>query len=271
MNHQKKIKGTFQIILILSLSLLLTIGCKSTENDNIIPKIALYSGSGTGDGCVLATTKMFEWMDLQVTQINADSINNSSLEKFDLICFPGGNMFQYSQDISSGGMNKIRNFINNGGCYIGICGGSYFAGKQVIWQGNQLPMNSLEIFPGTTQGPVDEIAPCPDCVMCKVNIVNNSHPITQTEPDSAWIQYCYGPIFLPDENAEIDILGRYEIGDQPAIAAFEYGNGRVFIIGTHPEFEENSDRDGFPASDEMDDKGSDWELMKKAVEWCLKK
>jgi len=44
--------------------------------------------------------------------------------------------------------------------------------------------------------------------------------------------------------------------------AFDYGLGRVFLIGTHPEIEEDSERD---------DQGSDWELIRKAVLWSLKK
>lgn len=50
--------------------------------------------------------------------------------------------------------------------------------------------------------------------------------------------------------------------------AFEYGSGRVFIIGTHPEFEEDSDRDGFAPDSTLNDMGSDWELMENAVRWC---
>ena len=78
-------------------------------------------------------------------------------------------------------------------------------------------------------------------------------------------------MFLPNEEAEIEILGVYDINNQPCIAAFEYGMGKVFIIGTHPEFEEDSERDGLPPSDNFDDQGSDWYLMKKAAQWCLKK
>ncbi|MBC8416140.1 MAG: hypothetical protein H8E11_06895 [Candidatus Cloacimonetes bacterium] len=44
----------------------------------------------------------------------------------------------------------------------------------------------------------------------------------------------------------------------------------MFIIGTHPEFEEDSERDGSPAVEKINDYGSDWNLMKKAVQWCLK-
>ena len=63
-------------------------------------------------------------------------------------------------------------------------------------------------------------------------------------------------------------LGVYDSVNYSVIMAFGYGSGRVFIIGTHPEFEEDSDRDGFPPDSALDDMGSDWELMKNAAQWC---
>jgi glutamine amidotransferase-like uncharacterized protein len=237
--------------------LLLTSACQFQQTGSSIPQIALYSETGADERCILTTTRMFEWMGYDVTLIDADSVNNTILEKYNIICFPGGDMYQYSQNISAEGFEKIRAFISAGGGYIGICGGAYFTGEKVFWQGNQLPMNSLAIFPGITRGPIDEIAPFPHCKMCKTNIVNTSHPITQTESDTTWICYCYGPMFLPAEGAEIDILGVYEINDKPSIVAFEYGVGRVFIIGIHPEFEEDSERDGLPVVEGINDYGSD--------------
>ncbi len=254
------------LLLILS-GLLLSAYCQKIE----LNSIALYSDNGAAESCVNATKNMFEWMGYTVKLITADYIDKKDLDNFSMICFPGGDMYRYSIDISSSGKEKIRNFISNGGGYIGICGGAYFTGEKVFWQGNQLPMEPLSIFPGITRGPVDEIAPYPNCVMCEVNIVNHTNPIIESEKDSVWIQYCYGPMFLPNENSNVEILGEYEIGDSPSIIAFEYGHGRVFIIGTHPEFEEDSDRDGYPPEDNMDDLGSDWDLMKRATDWCLKK
>ncbi len=253
------------------LSLLLVPHCQNPPAPDKSAIVALYSDRGAEDNCIQATTNMFEWMGYTVQLVKADYINNVGLDRFSILCVPGGDMYQYAQDISSIGKEKIRNFIRGGGGYIGICGGAYFAGEKVIWQGNQLPMTPLGIFPGTTQGPIDAIAPHPYCVMCKVNMVDSTHPITQSEPDSAWILYCYGPMFMPNNEADISILGKYDIGDQPMMLAFDYGHGRVFIIGTHPEFEEDSDRDGLPPSDELGDRGSDWKLMRKAALWCLKK
>jgi glutamine amidotransferase-like uncharacterized protein len=206
-----------------------------------------------------------------VELIDANDINGGLLSGFRIVCFPGGNMYQYAQDITESGKDKIRLFIKNGGGYLGICGGAYFAGERVFWQGAQLPMSPLSIFPGITQGPIDSIAPYPDCVMCKLNITAPDHPITQTEPDAAWILYCFGPKLLPDDGADVDVLGIYEIGQEPAMIAFQYGNGRVFIIGTHPEFEEDAERDGVTFADDLDDRGSDWDLMRKAILWCTDK
>ena len=231
--------------------------------------VALYSDRGASDGCVTATKKMFEWVGLEVELITAGYVNGRSLEGFRIICFPGGNMYQYAQDITRSGKDKIRKFISRGGGYIGICGGAYFTGERVFWQGVQLPMSPLGIFPGTTMGPIDAIAPYPNCVMCMIDITEQDHPITQAEPDTAWIMYCYGPKLLPDESAEVDVLGFYDIGGEPAMIAFQYGRGRAFIIGTHPEFEEDSERDGIRFGDDFDDRGSDWDMMRKATLWCL--
>lgn len=263
-------------LLIFLLPLLIT-NCKGLKESNKsvaeiekIPTIAIYSDKGTWEDSVKATKKMFQWMGYESKLINADSINKKELDNFKILCIPGGDMYQYAQDISSEGKENIRNFISNGGGYIGICGGSYFASEEVIWQENELPMTPLGIFSGTAEGPINEIVTYPDYSMCEVNIVDSTHPVTKSEPDSVSVLYYWGPVLIPDKDNDINILGRYNKGNQPMMLAFEYGEGRVFLIGTHPEIEENSDRDGVDFGNELDDKSSDWDLMKKATIWCLK-
>jgi glutamine amidotransferase-like uncharacterized protein len=237
--------------------------------------IALYSDVGvqkdfgTWDESCIAAEKMFQWMGYTVTAVDGDYIDENGLGGFDVLCVPGGNMYEYAQDISSEGKEKIREFVRHGGAYIGICGGAYFAAERVVWQGNQLPMESLELFKGSAEGPFNEIVAFPDYTVCKVNIVDASHPITKFFPDSCWVLYYWGPALLPEEDSGVSILGRYDVTGHPAILAFEYGSGRVFLIGTHPEIEEDSNRDGVEFAEELDDRGSDWELMRSATLWCL--
>ena len=232
--------------------------------------VALYSDKGTWEDSVEALQNMFQWMGYSVTLVDAQYINNEDLDDFSILCIPGGDMYQYAQKISSKGKKTIRNFIDNGGGYIGVCGGAYFASKKVVWRGNQLSMITLELFPGTAEGPFNEIVVYPDYAMCEIDMAT-THPVTQSGAPVEWMLYYWGPMLIVDDiDADIAILGRYTAGNQPAIVAFDYGKGRVFLIGTHPEIEEDSSRDGVEFADELDDNGSDWDLMKRAVLWCLK-
>jgi glutamine amidotransferase-like uncharacterized protein len=242
--------------------------CSSTEEKSAT--VALYSDHGVWDSSLIAATNMFEWMGYTVAVVDAEYINDVGLDNFRVLCVPGGDMYQYSQDISAVGKEHIRDFVKNGGGYIGICGGAYFASERVIWQGQEIPVEFLGLFSGTAQGAIDEIAPYPDYAMCQVNIVEHSHPITEELGDSVCILYYWGPMLLPDQDAGVDILGRYQAVDEPCMVAFEYGAGRVFLIGTHPEIEEDSDRDGAEEMDELVDPDSEWDMMKNATQWCLK-
>jgi len=275
LNSRDKIISRFIIrfsIFISILLLILNIGCqiKIPSQRDKGADIAIYSDEGVWDESVTASTKMFQWMGYTVKLLNADYINREELKNFNILCVPGGDMYQYAQDISPEGKDNIKNFVSNGGGYIGICGGAYFASEKVVWQESELPMTPLRLFSGTAKGPIDGIVTYPDYGMCEVNIMNSTHPVTISEPDSMWVLYYWGPLFLLDKDANLVILGSYNKGNQPVMLASDYGKGRVFLIGTHPEIEENSDRDGVNFGNELDDKGSDWDLMKKATLWCLK-
>jgi glutamine amidotransferase-like uncharacterized protein len=270
MSGERKLSAQLIMLLSFALLVLLTSQCQNQSAIDKEADVALYSDRGVWSESVQAAEQMFQWMGYITERVGAQDIKNGALDNFRLLCVPGGNMYSYAEDLSSVGVENIRSFVRVGGGYLGICGGAYFAGQKVVWRENQLPMLSLEFFPGTAQGPFDEIAPYPDLGMCLVKIMDTPHPITQSEPDSAWILYYWGPALLPDEGADVTILGRYEIINQPALIALNYGLGRVFLIGTHPEIEEDSDRDGVTVADELDDRGSDWDLMRKATRWCLK-
>jgi glutamine amidotransferase-like uncharacterized protein len=244
--------------------------------------IAIYSENGVWNNSVIAAENMFHWLGKSVVRINANYVNNNLLTGFQILCVPGGDMYQYSQDISESGKEKIRAFVRNGGGYIGLCGGAYFASKTIIWQGNQLPMTPLGLFDGSAEGNIDAIVPYPQRNMCQVNISDTTHFITDSISSPLWILYYWGPIFTPNSSG-VTVLGKYATVDKPAMIAFDYGQGRVFMVGTHPEIDEDSNRDGvilpdtvingthYLGEDQLNDRGSDWDLMKNAVEWCLMK
>ena len=255
----------------LIISVLALMACSNVNTPVVYSSsVALYSDQGADPSCITATVNMFEWMGLSIQEVSSEEIRMGCLGNFDLVCFPGGDMYQYSGSLSAEGISSVRSFISNGGGYIGICGGGYFAAEDVYWMGNQLPMESLELFKGRSEGPVDEFEQVGYQAMAQINLLDTLHPITQSILNPSWILYWIGPKFTLENPSEVEILGEYDSGNYPVMLAFEYGSGRVFIIGTHPEFEEDSDRDGFPPDSALNDMGSDWELMENAARWCTR-
>jgi glutamine amidotransferase-like uncharacterized protein len=208
-------------------------------------------------------------MNYSFVVLSAEDINNGGFENCSALCIPGGDMYAYSQDISSAGKENIMRFIQEGGGYIGICGGAYFAAEKVEWRGSQLEMATLNLFSGTASGPIEEIAPYPEYTMCKVDIVNHVHPITRSENDSMTILYYWGPAFSASTDSNVTILGCYEKGNRTAILAFPFYQGRVFLIGTHPEIEEGNSRDGVQFGNDLIDPDSEWNLMLQATSWSI--
>ncbi len=233
--------------------------------------VALYSGRGCWDHSLTAGREMFAWMGLTTETVNAAYINANDLSAFDAVFIPGGDMSLYAIDINAAGKEHIRRFVSGGGAYIGICGGAYFAASAVYWRGSRLDMTPLGIFSGTASGPANDIVAYPAYGMCRIDIATHEHPVTAPEGDHFQTLYYWGPVLVPNLGATVTVLGRYSAVNQPAMIAFEYGAGRVFIIGAHPEIEEDDDRDATDFADELDDEGSEWDLMKRAVMWSLKR
>jgi glutamine amidotransferase-like uncharacterized protein len=231
--------------------------------------VALYSGLGTWDDSVRAAEKMFQWMNLSVKRIGPDDIKKGGLNGFRMLCVPGGDMYQYAQDLSSNGRQKIRDFVYNGGGYVGICGGAYYASKRVVWQSRRIEMASLGLFNGEAVGALSQIIPYPEYGMCNITVTTSSHPITRAEQNFTSMLYYWGPALIPDDYDNMTVLGVYEKTGQPAMIALSHGQGRVFLVGTHPEIEEDSTRDDVAFGDNLDDQGSDWALMRDAALWIL--
>jgi len=230
--------------------------------------IGIYADSGAAWACVTAARHMFLWMGYTVEFIYASTVNTEDLRHIDIFYFPGGSAGPYIKDITPQGKEKLRQLIRNGAGYIGTCAGAMFAADTQVWQGHTYATDQLAIFPGTAQGPINEIFPYPQIGMCQVNL-NKTHPIAQGHPDSVWIMLYHGPFMTPNSGATIETVGTYDITGQPALVACEYGDGRIFLTGPHPEWEEDSDRDSVSYFENYDDTGSDWPLMHSAARWCL--
>ncbi|MBN1969311.1 MAG: hypothetical protein JXR48_03825 [Candidatus Delongbacteria bacterium] len=142
-----------------------------------------------------------------------------------------------------------------------------YAAEVQTWYGMSWSNNQLGVFSGMAVGPIPEIYTDPDFGMCEIRLDLN-HAVNYGEPLSHKIMYYNGPYF--DSDYPFDTIATYAIGGKASIIGSNYGNGRVFLTGPHPEWEEDDSRDGVSYFDSFDDDGSEWNMMKNAVNWCLR-
>lgn len=72
-------------------------------------------------------------------------------------CHPGGRDLPYQQKLSPDGTRRIRDFVKQGGSYLGLCAGAYFGAQEIVFEkGGDLEVcarRDLAFFPGKAVGP----------------------------------------------------------------------------------------------------------------------
>jgi len=254
------------IIIILSLTISAT---GISKQKQMVADVLIYTGPGTWDDGVTAFENFLEFKNLTWYECDDTYLENNNLEElYSTIHFPGGSSSQYNAQINENGLQHIRDFVDNGGGYLGICGGSSFACDRVIWQEETYDY-PLELFYGVGYGPIEEIAPWPTYTTTPITM-NTANPINQYEPIKESIMYYGGDSYYPDEGQEMHIIGTYDLyNNDPAAINFQYGQGRVVLFGPHPEIEEDSARDEVSFPDHLEDLGTDWNLLWTAMDWIL--
>ena len=273
--------------LIISVGVLFLLGAQEpsvedTDLSNV--DVAYYNGEGAWGITETILSNMTKWMGCSFATVRGQDIQDGCLDDYDVLMWPGGHYPAYWDEVGIEGKAEIQEFVSEGGGYLGICAGAYYAADYMVWmddnsfpppdykvEGDEL---NLDLFPGVAWGPIFEIAdrPEPGWAMTEINIVDQNHPITESMPNPMTMFYYGGPYLDPYDDASVSILGEYNVTGTAAIVACEYGKGRVFLIGPHGEIEEGSDRDGweFPDIPEPDDVESDWPLYRNAVRWLSK-
>ena len=232
---------------------------------------AIYHDGNVGaweDG-IVAFEHFLDWKGATHHRVSASTINNIEIKNYySAIYFPGGNPDYYRFDINANGIRHIKNLILNNGAYIGMCAGADFASDKLIWKGTVIDY-PLDLFMGESVGPMDQLAVWPNYAMTNLTM-NLQDEINQFEPSHESMLYWGGGYFKAYAGTNMDVVATYDgYYNKPAIIKFRYGTGRVLLIGTHPEIEEDSTNDGVNVAEELDDNGSDWNFLWTATDWLL--
>lgn len=193
---------------------------------------------------VLNATSNLEW-----SYVSADDIRSRVLKECDVVLFPGGSGSEMGEALDEQGRLAVREFVNRGGGYIGICGGAFLATAKYDWSlglVNARTLTGTITVPG--HGDKSMVARGVDDV--KIGLTSPGRDLFGAHADTLKAKYSGGPILSPADIADLPpyaplAIYRTEIWlyeqqrgtmvGTPAIVAAPFGKGRVILFSPHPE------------------------------------
>jgi len=112
-----------------------------------VPPILLFNGTGTSANDVVALETILSNKQLSYSTANSSELNDmseSQLTAYHLLIVPGGNFITIGNNLRSSTTASIRNAVQNGLNYLGICAGGFLAGSSQY--------NSLDLTSGVRFG-----------------------------------------------------------------------------------------------------------------------
>jgi glutamine amidotransferase-like uncharacterized protein len=216
-----------------------------SASNNSAEKIAIVSTHNSDGGAwsalIPSVARSIEYAGYVPLSIRFEDIMNDRLSTatFAVAVFPGGYSYGYKTGLD-GYEYKIRNYASAGGGLYGICAGSFYLTDSIEWEGKNYDY-PVDIFSGVDIGPLEDIASWPGYDSTLINI---NDPIIGNLGDQYQMYYGGGYKTLP---AGVSTVATYQYGGiyngTPDAIRFTYGNGRVLLVGTHPEARSGSNVD----------------------------
>ena len=182
------------------------------------PLALVYRGKGACGTCAIGAAIAARKAGYQVKWVNHHFRDFEIFNQAKLWVQPGGTSKTASQYMGPVYLAHIRDFVANGGGYVGFCAGGFLSTLKV---GNS-DQEGLGIIPGTTQA---------WDLTDKARVTQ-----VQWEGKSRYLYFHGGPYFdlsgVSDPN--LKVVATYADGKVAAIET-KFGKGKVFVTGAHPE------------------------------------
>lgn len=202
-------------------------------------RVALFNDDGAfGLGIPRITEQLGKTPEIKVTKVTGKEIAEGALKDFDVVIFSGGSGSKEAAALGDAGRENVRNFVREGGGYVGICAGAYLACTGFSWGVGVL--NAKTVSPKWLRGKGE----------VEVEFTPLAPGITGLDAGKKTIRYANGPIITADKREGIApfeplAIFRTELAehdspkgamvDSPAIVRGVFGKGRVISSSPHPE------------------------------------
>lgn len=149
--------------------------------------------------------------EVVVNYVKADEILSENPQ---IIIFPGGTAHSFAETLGPEGLEKIRQWVHDGGTFLGVCAGAYLATETYDW--------SLGIAPLQVQKPWKRGE-----MLATIKI--------HSEKLVAEAEYWNGPIMDPTASLQFLAVFVEPFAGHPAVTFNRYGSGKVFLTVPHLE------------------------------------
>jgi glutamine amidotransferase-like uncharacterized protein len=203
-------------------------------------RVAIYADAGASKkGSPHVQRCLPPDMDFAIETVTAEEIRSGALKGFNVLIHPGGSGSKQAHTLGEEGRERVRQFVAEGGGFIGICAGAYLASANYPWSLNLLDARVVD-SEHWARGKGEVQLRLPPAGRSALGI----------EQELVAIHYNQGPLLAPGENHDLDdyeLLAAFEteiaengapsgvMKGTTAIARGTFGKGRVVCFSPHPE------------------------------------
>lgn len=202
-------------------------------------RVATFDVDGTGQRAKNMKRCLSPSPDFVLSTVTAEDIRKGALSKLDVLIVPAGSGSKQAATLEAKGCKAVKDFVKNGGGYVGFCAGSYLASAGFKWSLGIINAKVVD-FEHWARGTGD----------ITLKMTMEGKKILGATDDIVTCSYRQGPLLAGGDLADVPaftILATYnseiaQNGAPPgvmigttAIAAGTYGKGRVICFSPHPE------------------------------------
>lgn len=156
-----------------------------------------------------------------------------------LLIVPGGRDIPYHEKLKGKANQRIRNYIESGGKYLGICAGAYYGSKNIVFEEGKkhevIAQRELGFFPGTARGSMYPQVPF------HYQGHRSAYPTKLKIEDEILYTYYNGGCYFEEAHIfkdRVQSLAHYddvELENASAIVLCQVGKGKALLSGVHIE------------------------------------
>jgi len=173
--------------------------------------------------------------------VDGKAVRNGALDAADVLVMPGGSSVDEAKSLGKEGREKIREFVRNGGGYMGTC-----AGCCLLMEPSKGHPNMIHMIPF-------KFSICGGKTDLSISFNRRAEELAGIKKGTHKVRYSEGPVPVPSipvKDADVEVVATYNadvnakggparssMAGQAAAIAGTYGKGRLFVLSVHPEMD----------------------------------